>query len=954
MNKIYAAIILLFAVLASYHIQAQSLQIKGVLADSIDHSTIIGAAVQCRFLQDTTQQQTVTTDVNGAFVIKGLHAGPYILKFTNLGYNAKRKFVKLETSDVDLGTIGLSTATSTLKAVNINETVTRVTQKNDTSQYNAAAFKTHPDATAEDLVGKMPGISTEGGTIKAHGEQVQKVLVDGKEFFGDDAGLALRNLPSDVVDKVQVFDRMSDQGIFTGFDDGNTQKTMNIVTRPGRNEGVFGKFYAGGGYIDDFKYSAGANVNWFKGNRRLSLISMFNNVNLQNFSMQDLVGLTGSSGGGRGGPGGRPGGGGGRGGQGGGGFGNSAAQNFLVGQQGGIANTNAIGLNFTDVWGKKKNLRFTGSYFFNATHTASTTDLTRKYFNAGDSAVNYAEHNTLISDNMNHRLNFRVEYLIDTNNALIFTPKFSYQDNRQNSTVDGNNYLGGKELLNSTQTNYQSKTIGYNAAADLLYQHKFRKAGRTISLNLGTNINNKDGKTGQQASSLFRNNTDTISTDQQSTQAGRSYNYNANLSYTEPIGQNAQLQLVYNPSYTRNSNDKETNKLNARDGLYDRLDTALSSKYYSDYITHKIGVTYRIKGNGYNLAFGLTEQLASLSGNTTYPLSGSTYKSFVDLLPNAMATFRFKNSSSLRINYRTNTNAPAISQLQNVIDNSNPLLLSSGNATLVPTYMHTINVRYGLANGKGGKSLFFFSGFNYGQHYIGNSTIIADKDTFLSNRILLRRGSQYSRPVNLNDYYTVNGFLNFGFPIKKIKCNINFSTGLQFAHTPSLVNNALNLSNNIAPSAGFVFSSNISEKIDFTISYNASYNIVTNTLQQAANNNYFNHSANAKFNWMFYKGFVFNTSLQNTVYAGVASGYNQNILLWNAALGYKFLKDKSLELKASVNDILNQNSGVSRNITDTYIEDSRNKVLQRYWMLTLTYNLKYYKKAPNTPAPSMP
>jgi hypothetical protein len=263
-------------------------------------------------------------------------------------------------------------------------------------------------------------------------------------------------------------------------------------------------------------------------------------------------------------------------------------------------------------------------------------------------------------------------------------------------------------------------------------------------------------------------------------------------------------------------------------------------------------------------------------------------------------------------------------------------------------------VRYGLANGKGGKSLFLFSGFNYGQHYIGNSTIIADRDTFLSNKILLRRGSQYSRPVNLNDYYTVNSFLNFGFPLKKIKCNINFSAGLQFAHTPSLVNNTLNLSNNIAPSAGFVFSSNISEKIDFTISYNASYNMVTNTLQQAANNNYFNHSANAKFNWLFYKGFVFNTSLQNTVYAGVASGYNQNILLWNMAFGYKFLKDKTLELKASVNDILNQNSGVSRNITDTYIEDSRNRVLQRYWMLTLTYNLKYYKKAPNTPTPSAP
>jgi hypothetical protein len=145
------------------------------------------------------------------------------------------------------------------------------------------------------------------------------------------------------------------------------------------------------------------------------------------------------------------------------------------------------------------------------------------------------------------------------------------------------------------------------------------------------------------------------------------------------------------------------------------------------------------------------------------------------------------------------------------------------------------------------------------------------------------------------------------------------------------------------PTAGLVLGSNINEKIDFTISYSGSYNVVKNSLQRNADNNYFTHSANLKFNWLFWKGFVYNTTLQNTLYQGVSNGFNQNIFLWNMSLGYKFLKDKSLEVKMGVNDILNQNSGISRSITETYVQDTRTQVLQRFWMLTVTFNLRYFK-----------
>jgi hypothetical protein len=180
--------------------------------------------------------------------------------------------------------------------------------------------------------------------------------------------------------------------------------------------------------------------------------------------------------------------------------------------------------------------------------------------------------------------------------------------------------------------------------------------------------------------------------------------------------------------------------------------------------------------------------------------------------------------------------------------------------------------------------------------------------------------------------------------IKAIKSNLNINAGFNYGRTPGLINNALSISNTYVPTGGFVLSSNISEKIDFTISYSATYNVVQNTLQTSANNNYYTHTASGKFNWLFWKGFVFNTSVQNTLYRGISQGFNQDIVLLNAALGYKFLKDKSLELRAGVNDILNQNSGISRTVSQTYIEDDRTQVLKRYWMLTLTYTLRKFSK----------
>lgn len=909
--------------------------VSGVLADGDDRSPMIGASVKIISADSTKWQGKVTSD-NGMFQFENLSSGNYLLRVNYLGYAALEKTIVVVNKDIQLGEITLSKNPTLLKEVNVVENQVRVQQKEDTSEYNASSFKTNKDANVGDLVTKMPGITNENGTIKAHGEEVKKVLIDGKEYFGDDAQLAMKTLPSEMVDKVQVFDQMSDQSFFTGFDDGNSQKAMNILTKKGMNNGVLGKVFAGYGYLTDSRYSAGASVNYLNGNRRLSLIGMSNNVNLQNFSMQDLLGVTGSSakGGHGGGPPRR----------GGGGWGNSSIGNFMVGQTGGISTTHSVGLNYADVLGKNNNVKITGSYFFNFSNNVSGTDLTRQYFNAGDSSTYYKESNLTNAKNMNHRINLRVEYRIDSMNNLIFTPKFSYQKNNQTNQIDGENSIAQTELLSKTASRYVSLNSGYNFSANLLWQHKFKKKYRTLSINAGTVINNKTGNTSQNADNTFENAGDSSTLNQQAAITGTSYQINGDIAYTEPAGKSGIIQLGYEPAYTWNNSDKRTDNYDTVAQSYSLLDTSLSNKYDNTYMTHNVSAGYQLKGKKFNLSLGLSGQYALLTGVSIYPTAYQTKRHFYSALPNLRFSYKFNANSNLRIYYRARTSPPTVAQLQSVIDNSNPLLLSTGNPDLKQSYSHFMMWRYGFNNPKNAQSFFAFLSANYTQNYVGNSTFIALSDTLLNDMVLLKRGSQLTQPVNMKGNFSMNTFLGYGLPIAKIKCNLNFNTGFSYSRTPSLINGLQNVSNTYEVKGGFVLGSNINDKIDFTLRYMGSYNIVQNTLQTAANNNYYQHNANLRFNWQFWKGFVFNTELQNTLYAGIAQGYNQNIFLWNAALGYKFLKDESLDVRLSVNDILNQNSGISRTIAETYIEDSKNRVLKRYLLLTVTYTIRSFKK----------
>ncbi|MFN8343803.1 MAG: outer membrane beta-barrel protein [Spirosomataceae bacterium] len=921
-----------------------TVEVKGRLVDANDQSALIGANVILINTADSTVRYGAVADTSGAFLFRSIPAEGYRVIASFIGYIPYDQRINLRRANPDLGKIALKPDAQLLKDVIVKGVAERVEQKGDTVIYNASAFKVNKDANAQDLLEKMPNITVENGQVKAQGENVQKVTVDGRDFFGDDASLALKNLPAEVIDKIQVFDRLSDQAQFTGFDDGQTTKTINIVTRSDRNNGQFGKVY--GGYGTDDRYMAGISTNYFKKNTRLSLIGMTNNINQQNFGSEDLLGVLGTSGGGPGGGGGNrgggQGGGGNRGGGGGGNFGGNAADNFLTGQQGGINRTNAIGLNYSDNWGKK--WKVSGSYFFNNGKNNNTSQLARTFFTTQGTGQVYNEDYFSSNNNFNHRFNARLEYTINTKNSIIITPRLSLQDNTSYSTLLGVNSLTGVKI-NQTQTNKQAQNDGYNFSNTFLWRHRFGKIGRTISVGLTTSANDKSGESSLKSINNYygRKSSDSLQvTDQRTDTKGNGYTVSGNISFTENIGRTGQLQLNYIPSYTKNYSDRNTYNYSQSTGEYSTPDLRLSNEFDNTYLTNRLGGSYRLRIKKTMITGEVNYQNAQLSGKQNYPLKYEINRTFNNILPSAMIMYRGTDGRSLRINYRTSTNAPSISQLQNVVDNSNPLFLKTGNPNLKQEYNHNMFFRYGVTNAKSARSFFINVNGSFTQNNISNATYIATKDTVVAG-FPLRIGSQFSQPVNVNGNWNIRSFVTYGLPFTAIKSNLNFNLGTGYTRTIGLINNAQNTSNTHSITGGMVVSSNISEQLDFTLSVNGNYNTVTNSLQPALDGTYYYQNSNFKLNWVSKAGFFVNTNLNHTFYTGLGQNFNLNFTLWNAAVGYKFLKNKAGELKLSTFDVLGQNNSISRTVTETYIEDLQTRVLQRYYMMTFTYTLRNFR-----------
>lgn len=935
---------------------AQTVKVTANVVDAETKEGIIGAVMEVIDLNTDKRRHSVS-GAQGLTTVTGVTRGEYDVVVAFIGYTTVKQTITVDGSkNINLGVVELAHEAVKIDMVVKEVQALRTSQNGDTVAYNASAFKVSTDADVEGLLKKMPGITISNGQVEAQGEQVKKIFVDGKEFFGEDVSTALNSLPAQAVDRIEVFNKLSDNAEFSGMDDGEGFKAINIVTHSNMRQGVFGKLYGGYGYQPDIdgapaemnfagadvyqpqvsnvtshhKFNLGGNVNLFHGNSRVSAIGLFNNVNQQNFSFEDILGVTGGGGGG--------------------GMGHGrGVGRYMVRPQSGVARVGSIGVQYSDSWGKNDALKLNGSYFFNDTNTRNKS-LLQKWYEAPSPEDYLEQEGESETHNANHRLNLRLDWNINKNMSLMSRTNFSFQSNDPYSQQYG-------ELKGETATNkgvpYEMLYNGSEGESHALrfseflqYRVKLGKAGRTITV---------DGRySTRQTPESWTNSFSTLSTSYDaesgvttpllryvSSTAPQSQNdVRANFTYTEPVSKFSQVSLQYRFDYEDQSIEKTSfitdDSFNTA-GL--TADPSLSSLTTSTNMEHRVGPGFRYSKQRNTVVANVYYQHSILDGMVK---GENISRDFNHVTYFLMANVAFNPQNSIRMFLSSYTQNPDVRNLQDIYDVTNAQYLSKGNPELVSSYNHRFNFHYIRSNIEKGRTFMWMLHAQLTQDYIGQSIDY--------NPTIDVNGEQYT-PLQYSTYENMDGFMSFrtnisyGFPIAPVKCNLNIMAGANWSQTPSIINGKMNYTTNMGYDAMVSLGSNISENIDFTLQWNGAYNDARQSLaQRGRNNQYFSHTASGSLKWVFWKGFTLTAAVNYNQYIGFTDKYNEDYLICNVYLGKKLFKNQQGEVLIGVNDLLNQNSAFVRTVGSGYTQNAWNSVVGRYFTIQFNYNLRVFGK----------
>lgn len=912
--------------------------VKGYLRSQPGVEPLAFAAVMLQNPIDSTVAYSAVSNDKGFFQIEGIADGQYRFVASFLGFKSEVRDVVIERGarTNDLGIINLTEQEITLGQVTVKEDRIPVTVKQDTLEFDASAYKMRDNAVVEDLLKRLPGVEVgTDGSVKAMGENISEITVDGQPFFGNDPKLATRNLPADIVSKIQVLDKKSDQAQFTGIDDGNTRKAINITLKKDKNEGVFGRATVGGGPSSDSnlgnRFSGNGNLNRFRGKERLSLLGSANNVNDLGFSFSDLAT---SFGGGRGGGlseliGG-----------GGGDFtrmiraGSGGLNNALLGgNSAGITTAYAGGLNYRNEWSDGK-FKFNSSYFGSQANTVNDEERRRQTLLPEGGSFDNLQVGHSENNRGNHRLNMNLEYQIDTLRSLIFRPSITYLNQNSLNTNTYESLTAENIPLNSGNTLVDSDNNQPSFSGNLLYRQKFAKAGRTISLNLTGSYNDQDTEQLNQSDNRFFPNNGGIPVDsafnQRSFQQSTNQRLGARLAYTEPLGRNKYLEINYDFNNNFQNSNRETFDFDAQTGQFDRLNDLFSNRFENVFTTHQGGVNYRYQKLKWDYTLGMSLQESSIQ-STSLEQNGEFSRTFLNFFPVAQVNYNFSQSKRLRLNYRGNARNPTVNQLQPVPDVSNPQNIRLGNPALNPEISHNVNINFNNFNMASMRSMFLSLRGSLTDNRIVNATTIAG------------RGQQTVMPINTDGAWTASAFGAVGMPlIKKIKANLNLNANFNLDKYTNVFNALDNTTQSLSTGGGFRVVVAPNEKFDASFGFNASYNLARQSVQTFLNDEFFNYTGSADFNWTLPLNFVIGSDARFTSNQGGSATFNQEAVILGAYLEKRFLKNSAGALRLQGYDLLNQNINVNRTIGDAFIEDLSTSILRRYVLLSFTYKFRKF------------
>jgi hypothetical protein len=901
----------------------QNGKVSGTVVDTAVKTPVGSVTISILDKRDSSLVSFSMTGSDGKFEVSGLPKGEYRLMATHVNYHNKNIFFSItpEKPNAVLGELPFTDKFKSLDEIIVQAEAPPVTVRADTIEYNAGSFKTQPNANVEDLLKKLPGVKVDkDGTVKAQGQKVNRVFVDGKEFFGNDPKMATRNLPADAVDKVQVYDRASDQAQLTGFDDGNSEKAINLKLKKDKKKGLFGKAMAGAG--NKGRYEGRFNINSFKGARQLSVLGMGNNTNAEGFSFMDMLNFSGDVS--RMSQGGNisvnitsddP---------------NAAAMGMAGGRNNSINTTWAGGANYNDLIGTNLDLR--SNYFYSRYNPRSETELNRQYF-LPDSSYYYRQKGINDRITNSHRLNLILDYAIDSFHSIRLSPSLGYQQSQHLSTSIYATETEDGQLTNDGFNNQRINNSGYNFRNDLLFRKKFRRKGRTFSFAFQNLLNQSDGNGRQESVNRFYNSNGgvsrTDSINQYSLNESDLNGYTARAVYAEPVLKRALLEFSVSNSVTTSNAGRETYDYNEGSGKFDQLNDLLSNDFNNRYGYTNAGIRFRKQFKKFSWSAGTAWQKAALEGKTTGTTIDSTIKKeFYNFLPNARLQYHINRFSSITLNYMSMTSQPTITQLQPVPDISNPLSIVLGNPDLKQEFTNMVQLNLMKVNPVTQKNLFAFLTLRQTYNRIVNSDSINSQ------------GVKFTRPVNADGVYSLNSNLNYGFPLKFMKrSSVNIGTQVNWSRGKQYINQAENIINDLRLIPELRFEMNPTEKLNASLSFSTIFTSTKYTLQSALSTRYFTHEIGADISWELPLNFFFNTDFNYAINAKRADGYNVNVPLWNAGISKFFMKYNRAQVGVRIFDILNQNIGITRTSNNNFIEDRKVTVLKRFFMLSFTYSL---------------
>ncbi|HEX6429290.1 MAG TPA: outer membrane beta-barrel protein [Niastella sp.] len=896
-----AGIIVCFLLLSTC-VQAQRTRygaIKGTIADSLSRRSLESTSIAVYLATDSSLVNYALSSRKGDFTVTDIPLNTNCtMVITHRGYEIFFKSIKLapDSKELLLDTIWLVKSFNELKAVTVTALRPPVSVKPDTLEFNVSSFKTMPNAMIEDLLKQLPGVDVDkDGNITINGKKVSKIMVDGREFFGGDPKIAIKNLPKDIIDKLQVVDNKSREARFNKTTDGNEDLAINLTLRKEVQKGWFGRLSAGYGTSD--RYEGAAMVNFFNGSKQFSLIGNTNNTNRGSISGSD--------------------------------FNISSSRSTLDGGGGGLTRAASGGLNFSDNIGRQ--IKLNGSYFYNNSHTDNLSKLQREN-RLPDTSFLYNADNNNVNDYINHRFSLNANYTIDTLTEIHFN---SYVNTNQSDAVNSKQAVSAAlngQVINTSENSFTTKGDGKNISTEFFFSHRFLKQGRGLTLGFNYNYNDQKGINDNIGQNDFYKNgasdsIDLVNQRSNTKNTGKVLSFTA--TYSEPI--NKYLNAIIRYNYNRNNNysDKITNGFNAVTGKYDLADTAFTNAFQNTNETHNPDVSISFNKTLYRASIGSGIQFLK-QDNLSVTTGSLLHQYYVNFTPSANLGYNFSKTGSATIYYNGRNQQPSIQQLQPVPDNSNPLYVQLGNPDLRPSFFHNINLQVRESKGTN----YWFTGltFNTTQNQIINQTWFDDV------------GKQLSQPVNVNGNFGMSGNLQYSKTWKKREVTLRMNLGSNgyynrnntFSNMVSITSKAYSFSQSVG--LNFTYKQQLSIMPTFNIRYNkTSYG--TQSIQDAAfNTKTFSLSAF----WNQPKWLILENNLQYSYNSQIAPGFNKSVTMWSAAVNCLLFKNQQGMLRLAIYDILKQNAGVYRSITQNYIEDRQTDVLQQYFLLSFIYNLRKF------------